>query len=64
MTFFFKACPRCTGDLLGTQDIYGKYIRCVQCGHIPYPAVTRMAFRHKESIPGGMGRHNNMGKTK
>ncbi len=30
----FKACPRCRGDLTEDIDMYGKYIKCLQCGHI------------------------------
>lgn len=34
----FKACPRCqTGDLSLAVDIYGKYVQCIQCGHVLYP---------------------------
>lgn len=34
----FKACPRCqTGDLTLAEDIYGKYLQCIQCGHLLYP---------------------------
>ena len=29
----FKACPRCSGDLRETMDIYGRYLSCIQCGH-------------------------------
>jgi hypothetical protein len=32
--FWFKACPRCQGDLYEEQDHYGKYIACLQCGHV------------------------------
>ena len=29
----FKACPRCTGDLKLTRDMYGDYRECLQCGY-------------------------------
>jgi hypothetical protein len=29
---FFKACPRCKGDLFDAKDQYGFYISCLQCG--------------------------------
>ena len=29
---FFKACPKCKGDIVTDHDIYGRYIRCLQCG--------------------------------
>ena len=30
----FKACPKCKGDLYLNQDIYGKYLNCLQCGYL------------------------------
>ena len=31
----FKSCPRCgTGDLLKTEDMFGAYFECVQCGFV------------------------------
>ena len=30
--FWFKLCPRCTGDLFDDRDQYGSYITCMQCG--------------------------------
>ena len=30
--FWFKRCPRCTGDLYEDRDVYGPFITCVQCG--------------------------------
>ena len=29
--FWFKACPRCKGDLYEGSDIYGAYVCCLQC---------------------------------
>lgn len=29
-----KACQRCSGDLLETSDMYGRYVQCIQCGHV------------------------------
>ncbi len=31
---FLKACPRCRGDVSLDRDIYGRYMRCLQCGTI------------------------------
>ena len=31
--FYFKACPKCRGDLYESTDIYGPYISCMQCSH-------------------------------
>jgi ssDNA-binding Zn-finger/Zn-ribbon topoisomerase 1 len=30
--FFFKACPKCQGDLHMDRDTYGAFIKCLQCG--------------------------------
>ena len=30
--FWFKLCPRCSGDLFDDRDQYGKFITCMQCG--------------------------------
>jgi len=30
--FWFKKCPRCSGDLHEESDQYGSYVSCVQCG--------------------------------
>ncbi len=32
--FYFKACPRCRGDMYLDQDRYGAYGKCLQCGRI------------------------------
>lgn len=29
---YFKACPRCRGDMHINRDIYGNYKECLQCG--------------------------------
>ena len=30
--FWFKRCPRCSGDLFEESDRYGCFITCMQCG--------------------------------
>ena len=30
--FWFKRCPRCSGDLFEENDQYGHFITCMQCG--------------------------------
>lgn len=30
--FWFKRCPRCSGDLFEDRDTYGPFITCMQCG--------------------------------
>lgn len=29
---YFKACPKCRGDLQRVRDVYGEYLECLQCG--------------------------------
>ena len=31
---YFKACPRCKGDLYTNRDVYGEYKECLQCGYM------------------------------
>ena len=31
---YFKACPKCRGDMYITEDIYGLFRECIQCGLI------------------------------
>ncbi|MBI4340282.1 MAG: hypothetical protein HY680_10095 [Chloroflexi bacterium] len=30
---YFKACPRCQGDMKINHDLYGRFLECLQCGH-------------------------------
>lgn len=42
---YFKACPRCHGDVNVVNDLFGKYLECLQCGHemnIKQPATSRL----------------------
>ena len=32
--FWFKQCPRCSGDLYQSRDSFGPFISCLQCGLI------------------------------
>jgi hypothetical protein len=32
--FFFKACPKCKGDMYLDRDVYGAFRKCLQCGQI------------------------------
>ncbi len=31
---YLKSCPKCKGDLYLSQDFYGKFFNCLQCGFI------------------------------
>lgn len=31
----FSSCPQCTtGDLMKTEDAFGDYLECMQCGYV------------------------------
>ena len=30
----FKECPRCQGDLYLSEDPFGGYLSCMQCGYL------------------------------
>lgn len=30
----FKVCPKCQGDLYLSEDMFGKYFSCMQCGYL------------------------------
>ncbi len=43
-----KGCPRCQGDVLYGQDVYGRFRQCLQCGHLvdldkPRAVVSKFA---------------------
>ena len=42
MTFWLKACPKCSGDLKLQPDLMGVYVACVQCGLELNPAQERL----------------------
>ena len=29
---FYRACPKCKGDMDTRRDLYGSFIECIQCG--------------------------------
>ena len=36
---YLKSCPKCLGDLTVSQDGYGTFISCLQCGFMRDLAV-------------------------
>lgn len=30
--WFFKACPKCCGDMYVDRDVHGTFVECLQCG--------------------------------
>ncbi len=29
---YLKSCPRCSGDINADSDMYGLFLKCLQCG--------------------------------
>ena len=48
---WFKACPRCQGDLATGADQYEPYVTCVQCGHYVNPAAQAMQPVSRPRLP-------------
>ena len=40
----FRACPRCRGDTHDSQDQYGEYRECLQCGYVTDIDAARPKF--------------------
>ena len=41
---FLKACPKCRGDVVLDKDLYGRYVRCLQCGFLRDTAENDAQF--------------------
>ncbi|MBI4200811.1 MAG: hypothetical protein HY531_00805 [Chloroflexi bacterium] len=44
---YFKACPRCHGDMHLSKDQYGQYVECIQCGY----EVESQALSEMKRVP-------------
>ena len=49
-----RGCPKCHGDLYVSQDMYGAYLSCIQCGQ-DYFFVEGPAQAGQESAPVASG---------
>ena len=47
----FKGCPRCDGDMHRTEDMYGEYRECLQCGHVE--DIQRKPSTRESRLPTG-----------
>ena len=49
---WFKACPKCEGDLYLRHETDGKDIVCVQCGYTRHllPKQVRVAVRRQRQL--------------
>ncbi len=42
---YLKACPRCKGDVEFTNDQFGHYMECLQCGFMIRPKGDKALAR-------------------
>lgn len=57
---YFKACPKCHGDLTINRDGYGAFVSCLQCGFMRdidvkpvlarAPVVSRSSYADEEQL--------------
>lgn len=48
-TIYFRSCPKCVGELQTVDDVFGRYLECVQCG---YEAELMRPVIHRSSGKG------------
>ena len=48
---YFKGCPRCSGDLMEEDDVFGPYTLCINCGYVMYPKAESGGHLAKSSGP-------------
>ena len=53
----FKRCPRCKGDLLSREDMYGEYLTCIQCGYLMDLNVPEMNIAEEAGVEIGVKEH-------
>lgn len=56
--YYYKACPKCHGDLVLQQDIHGWFVQCVQCSmlrEVPDP-LKRARMQEQAAEPVAAGR--------
>ena len=46
----FKVCPKCRGDLCLKEDIFGKYLSCLQCGYLRDVEVAHPRTRRDQTV--------------
>ena len=49
--FWFKLCPRCSGDLFRDHDQYGSFITCMQCGFSKDVSASHDGLLHISAEP-------------
>ena len=48
----FKVCPKCRGNLYQTQDRFGSFLSCMQCGYLK--DIERVQSEPAFGAPGGV----------
>ena len=51
---YLKSCPRCAGDINADSDMYGTFLKCLQCGFSKdlSPEMVKALFGGQEAAPG------------
>ena len=44
----FKVCPKCQGDLCLKEDIFGKFLSCLQCGYL---RDVKLSYQRPRKVP-------------
>ena len=51
----FRVCPKCRGDLYLREDIFGKYLSCLQCGYLRDVLEPRIPARRESGASPDVG---------
>ena len=46
----FKVCPKCQGDLYLKEDIFGKFLSCLQCGYLRDVELSHQRSRKAPAV--------------
>jgi len=46
---YFRACPKCRGDVVFEQDTDGDFLECLQCGLVINSSHARSTAQQKTS---------------
>ena len=49
--FILKGCGKCKGDLIPQEDMYGSYLKCLQCGRITEEAARYTVITNNPERP-------------
>ena len=46
----FKLCPKCQGDVCLKEDIFGKFLSCLQCGYLKDVELAYKRLRERPDV--------------